>query len=70
MMAFIEVREPHTDKLLFRFDPLRDLIEIQRRGMSLIVDLHEYRLLPVFDDDDVIELDVHAERLDKSEHIS
>jgi len=44
MVAFIEVREPQG-KLLFRFDPLRDLIEIQRRGAKVLIDLRQYRPL-------------------------
>ena len=32
----IEVREPSTNKLLFKFDPERDLIEIQRRGIRIL----------------------------------
>jgi len=40
---WVEVREPHTDKLLFRFHPIRDLIEIQRRGAKTLIDLSEYR---------------------------
>ncbi len=41
-MAWIEVREPRTDKLLFRFDPERDLIEVKRRESVTIVDLTMY----------------------------
>jgi len=40
---WVEIREPHTDKLLFRFHPVRDLIEIQRRGAKTLIDLSEYR---------------------------
>ncbi len=40
---FIEVREPGTGKLLFRFDPERDLIQIARRGVVTVVDLSQYR---------------------------
>lgn len=43
MSGFVEVREPHTDKLLFRFDPARLLVEIQRRGVKTVVDLEQYR---------------------------
>jgi hypothetical protein len=40
---FVEVREPQTQKLLFKFDPSRDIIEVQRRGVKTLVDLREYR---------------------------
>lgn len=39
MMSFFDVREPVTGKLLFRYDPERNLIEIQRRGVVTVVDL-------------------------------
>ncbi len=38
---FIEVREPLTGKLLFRYDPERGLIEVQRRRVKTLVDLRE-----------------------------
>jgi len=37
---FVDVREPVTGKLLFRYDPERNLIEIQRRGVVTVVDLN------------------------------
>jgi hypothetical protein len=40
---FVEVREPHTDKLLFKFDPHRDIIEVAQRGIKTVVDLSQYR---------------------------
>lgn len=40
---FVDVRNPHTGKLLFRFDAERDLIEVQDRGVKTLVDLSEYR---------------------------
>lgn len=43
MTGFIDVLEPHTAKLLFRFDPIRDIIEVQRRGVKTVVDLAKYR---------------------------
>ena len=44
-MAWIEVRNPYDkSKLLFRFDPERNLVEIvQRRCDPVIVDLARYR---------------------------
>lgn len=38
---FIPVREPGTGWLLFKYDPARHLIEIQRRGKKTIVDLSQ-----------------------------
>lgn len=43
MCGFVDVREPHTEKLLFRFDPIRDIIEVQRRGVITVVDLTQFR---------------------------
>lgn len=41
-MAWVEVREPHTGWLLFKYDPQRGIIQVQRRGIVTIVDLKEY----------------------------
>ncbi len=41
-MPYIDVREPHTGKLLFRYDPERRIIEIQSRGVKTTVDLTRY----------------------------
>jgi protein tyrosine phosphatase (PTP) superfamily phosphohydrolase (DUF442 family) len=40
---FVDVREPVTDKLLFRYDADRDIIEVQRRGVRTLVDLRQYQ---------------------------
>lgn len=40
-MAWREVRK--QNKLLFRFDPERDLIEVRIRGQLQIVCLHDFR---------------------------
>lgn len=40
---FVEVRNPHTGKLLFKYDPQRELIEIRERGEVTLVDLTQYR---------------------------
>jgi hypothetical protein len=40
MSQFVEIREPHTGKLLARYDPNRDLLEVQRRGQKTLVDLN------------------------------
>lgn len=42
MSDFVDVREPQTEKLLFRYDPNRDIIEVQRRGVKTLVDLRQY----------------------------
>ena len=39
---FIPVREPGTNWLLFLYDPVRQLIEVQRRGKKTLIDLTEY----------------------------
>jgi hypothetical protein len=41
-MSFVEVREPHTGKLLFRYDASRQLVEIAQRGVVTVVDLLWY----------------------------
>lgn len=41
--GFVEVRNPHTGKLLFKYDPQRELIEIQERGAVTLIDLNKYR---------------------------
>jgi hypothetical protein len=42
--AFVPVREPGTNWLLFKYDPVRELVEIQRRGKKTIIDLRSIRL--------------------------
>ena len=42
--TWVEIREPHTDKLLFKYDPERGIIEIQRRGQRHVIDLRSYGL--------------------------
>lgn len=39
--TWVEVRR--RGKLLFRYDPIRDLVQIVRRGEMEIVDLSDYR---------------------------
>lgn len=34
-------------KLLFRFDPQRDLVQVKRNGVVVVIDLSEYRAQPV-----------------------
>ena len=41
-MTFVEVREPHTKRLLFRYDPERGIIEIQERRVKTLIDLTQY----------------------------
>lgn len=38
-----EVRDPDHHKLLFRYDPLRNLVQVGSRGMIHVVDLNELR---------------------------
>lgn len=40
---WLRVLEPHTKKLLLRFDPERDIIEIQQRGVKTLIDLRQLR---------------------------
>ena len=40
--GFVDVRAPHSDKLLFRYDPARRLVEIVQRGVTVLVDLTMY----------------------------
>lgn len=42
-MTMIDVRELHTGKLLFKYDPDRDIIEIERRGNKSLIDLTAIR---------------------------
>ncbi len=37
--TYVEVHQPGTKWLLFKYDPLRKLIEIQRKGRLYYVDL-------------------------------
>lgn len=36
------IKDPHTGKLLFLFDPARRLIQIQRRRTLVTIDLTQY----------------------------
>jgi YD repeat-containing protein len=40
---FVSVREPRGHKLLFKYEPQHNLIEIVQRGQRFIVDLAEYQ---------------------------
>jgi hypothetical protein len=42
-MSYVDVREPHTKRLLFRYDPKRDIVEIQQRNVKTVVDLTQYK---------------------------
>jgi len=37
MSRWIEVRDPRNDKLLYYYDPARDLVEIKPRGSDPVV---------------------------------
>lgn len=41
-----EVRDPDHGKLLFRYDPLHNLVQVGSRGVIHVVDLSEYRPSP------------------------
>lgn len=41
--GWVEVRDEKSGKLLFLFDPARDLIEVAQRGERSLVDLQDYR---------------------------
>ena len=43
-MAYICIREPGSGKILCKLDPIRCIIEIQRRGNKTYVDLAVYGL--------------------------
>ena len=38
-----DVRDPEHHKLLFRYDPLRNLVEVGSRGVVHVVDLTVYQ---------------------------
>lgn len=40
---WIPVREPGSNWLLFKYDPERDLIEVQRRGKKTVIDLRQLK---------------------------
>jgi len=40
---WLDVRDPRTGKLLFRFDPGRDLIHLKRGRIDVIIPLRRYR---------------------------
>ena len=42
--GFIPIREPGTGWLLGLYDPQRQLLEIQRRGVKTVVDLSQLAL--------------------------
>lgn len=43
MSNYIEVREPGTNHLLFRYDPNRELVEIKNRDRITVIDLQEIK---------------------------
>ncbi len=40
---FVDVRDQHTGKLLFRYDPERELVEVRVRGVTTLIDLSTYK---------------------------
>ena len=43
MNVWLDVRDPRTGKLLFRFDPGRDLIHLKRGPIDVTIPLRRYR---------------------------
>jgi len=41
--TWLEIREPGSGKLLCKYDPERELLEIVRRRVRTIIDLKQYR---------------------------
>ena len=41
-----DIRDPVHNKLLFRYDPLRNLVEVGSRGVIHVVELDQYRPSP------------------------
>jgi len=41
---FVDVRNPYTDKLIFRYDPVRNVVQHQERGKAIIIDLNAYNV--------------------------
>lgn len=39
---WVDIREPHTGKLLARYEPTRSLLEFAQRGVKTLVDLTQY----------------------------
>ena len=42
-MSWVPLREPGSGKLLARYDPERDIIEFQRRGIKTVIDLQQVK---------------------------
>jgi hypothetical protein len=42
-VMYIEIRDPHSGKLLCRYDPDRALLEFQHKHAKTIVDLTQYQ---------------------------
>lgn len=42
-MAWIEIREPGSNKLLCKYDPARAILQFQRRQIKTIVELSQYQ---------------------------
>jgi len=43
LTMWVDVRDA-ANKLLFRFDPQRDLVQVGERGRVIVVDLSQYRI--------------------------
>ena len=42
-MSYVPVLKPGTNKLIFKYDPIREIIEIQERGVKTVIDLTQYK---------------------------
>lgn len=42
--GFVDVRDPYSGALLFRYDDRRKLVQIRRRGKTVLVDLTRYAM--------------------------
>jgi hypothetical protein len=45
-VMWIDLREPVTNRLLARFEPARDILEIKLRDVKTVIDLSQYRERP------------------------
>jgi hypothetical protein len=41
--GFVDVRDKETGKMLFRYDPAAEIVEVQKRGQKMYVDLKSYQ---------------------------
>ena len=39
---YVEVRNPYTNKLIFEYDPVRNVVRHQDKGRRCVIDLNEF----------------------------